>query len=106
MSAFFFYLRDRREKLKVEQPSLDNKQIVSKMSEEWNNMTDGDKIAFQKQAEADKLRYQKQIKEYEKTKPVSTPAKASAGKQSVKSKASKKEESEEDDAEDEEEDNE
>jgi hypothetical protein len=105
ISAFFFYQKERREPLKKEQPQLDNKQLISKMSEEWNNMNDVARIPFGKMAEQDKVRYEKQKKEYEKTEsvgkikaqPKSTP-KSSAKKATV----TKKDESEGDaDADDE-----
>ena len=51
ISAFFFYQKERRETLKKEQTALDNKQLISKMSEEWNNMNDSQRTADSKLAE-------------------------------------------------------
>lgn len=94
ISAFFFYQKERRESLKKEQPQLDNKQLISKMSEEWNGMNDAARVAYAKLAEADKHRYEKEKKEYEKTgKGKSTPAKGSEKKD--KSAKKKKADSEE-----------
>ena len=93
ISAFFFYQKERRESLKKEQPSLDNKQIISKMSEEWNNMNDSQRIPYAKLAEQDKARYEREKKEYEKNKvPVAAPTPKATGKGR---KPAKKEESEE-----------
>jgi structure-specific recognition protein 1 len=95
ISAFFFYQKERREPLKKEQPALDNKQLISKMSEEWNNMNDTARVPFNKMAEGDKVRYEKAKKEYEKTKGTTSgkatpvPAKGSEKKSAKKSTAKK-----------------
>jgi hypothetical protein len=68
ISAFFFYQKERRETLKKEQPDLDNKQLISTMSREWNEMKDPQRAAFNKSAEQDKARYEREKKDYEKTK--------------------------------------
>ena len=62
--ALFFYQKERRESLKRQQPNLDNKQIVSKMSEEWNNMNDNQRSSYNKLAELDKVRYEREKMEY------------------------------------------
>jgi structure-specific recognition protein 1 len=67
ISAFFFFQKNRRDTLKKEQPSLSNKELISKMSEEWNKMDDAQKVPFVKLAEEDKVRYANDKKEYEKT---------------------------------------
>lgn len=98
ISAFFFYQKERREPLKKEQPALDNKQLISKMSEEWNNMGDVQRVPFGKMAEGDKVRYEKAKKEYEKTKGTSakpTPAKGSEKKSAKKGKKTAESEEEE-----------
>ena len=57
ISAFFFYNQERREKLKKEQPKLDNKEIIKTMSAEWNALSDEKKKPYVAKAEADKKRY-------------------------------------------------
>ena len=64
ISAFFYYQKDRRESLKREQPSLDSRQIVSKMSEEWNTMNDNQRIPFKKLADSDRARYKREKMKY------------------------------------------
>jgi hypothetical protein len=86
ISAFFFYQKERRETLKKEQTALDNKQLISKMSEEWNNMNDSQRTAYSKLAELDKARYEREKKEYEKTK-VSATAITHASKPTTGNKA-------------------
>ena len=65
ISAYFFYNQERREKLKKEQPDLDNKDLIRAMSEEWNKLTDEEKKPYVKKAEADKKRYLEEMKAYE-----------------------------------------
>ena len=68
LSAYFFYIQERREALKKEKPDLDNKELIRTMGEEWNKLTDEEKKPYTKKAEADKKRYQDDLKAYEKGK--------------------------------------
>lgn len=68
LSAYFFYIQERRETLKKEKPSLENKELIKTMGEEWNKLSDEDKKPYVKKAEADKKRYQEEMKAYEKNK--------------------------------------
>ena len=68
ISAYFFYNQERRETLKKEKPSLDNKDLIRIMSEEWNKLNDEQKKPYMKKAEEDKKRYLEEMKEYEKHK--------------------------------------
>ena len=65
ISAFFFYQKERRESLKKEKPNLDNKELISTMSSEWNQMKDPEKKKYVDLAEKDKKRYEKEKAEYE-----------------------------------------
>jgi len=65
ISAFFYYQKERRESLKKEQPNLDNKALISKMSEEWNKMKEPEKTKYNNLAAKDKERYEKEKKAYE-----------------------------------------
>ena len=67
ISAYFFYIKERRESITKEQPNLNNKEIVKKMSEEWNALSDKKKPYVQK-AEADKKRYETEKAVYDKKK--------------------------------------
>ena len=82
ISAFFFYNQERREKLKKEQPNLDNKEIIKAMSAEWNALSDEKKKPYVAKAEADKKRYEAEKKAYDAKKKGE--GKASAPKKSVK----------------------
>ncbi len=68
LSAYFFYIQERREALKKEKPSLDNKELIRTMGEEWNKLSDEEKKPYSKMAENDKKRYQDELKAYEKKK--------------------------------------
>ena len=68
LSAYFFYIQERRETLKKEKPSLDNKELIRTMGEEWNKLSDEEKKPYSKMAENDKKRYQDELKAYEKRK--------------------------------------
>ena len=80
ISAFFFYNKERREKLKKEKPNLDNKEIIKVMSDEWNKLSDAEKKPYVAKAEADKKRYENEKKAYE----------AKKGKGSTTKKSTKK----------------
>ena len=82
ISAFFFYNQERREKLKKEQPNLDNKEIIKAMSAEWNALSDEKKKPYVAKAEADKKRYEAEKKAYDAKKKGE--GKASAPKKSAK----------------------
>ena len=68
LSAYFFFIQERRETLKKEKPNLDNKELIKTMGEEWNKLSDEEKKPYSKKADADKKRYQDEIKAYEKKK--------------------------------------
>ena len=68
ISAYFFYNQERRLTLKKEQPTLDHKDLIRVMSDEWNKLTEEQKRPYIKKAEDDKKRYIEQMKEYEKQK--------------------------------------
>ena len=59
ISAFFYYQKERRDSLKKEQPNLDNKALISKMSEEWNKMKDSEKTKYNNLAAKDKKKGKK-----------------------------------------------
>ena len=64
-TAFFFYINERRRILKEEQPLLTNKEVIEAMSTEWNGFSEDDKEIYYKKAKEDKLRYEREKKEYD-----------------------------------------
>ena len=65
VSAYFFYLSERRQTIAKEHPEYNNRTIISAMSAEWNRMNEKDKKKFVLLAEEDKKRYAKEKAEYE-----------------------------------------
>ena len=68
ISAYFFYIKERRDSITKEQPNLTNKDIIKKMSEEWNSLSDEKKKPYIQKAEADKKRYENEKTIYDKKK--------------------------------------
>jgi high mobility group protein B3 len=66
LSAFFIFQGERRESLKKEKATLNHKEIISKMSEEWTKFTDKQKEKYQKMADAEKAKYAKEKEVFEK----------------------------------------
>ena len=66
ISAYFFYNQERRESLKKEKPTLNNKDLIRIMGDEWNKLSEEAKKPYVKKAEDDKKRYLEEMKEYEK----------------------------------------
>lgn len=99
ISAFFFFQKARRETLKKE-GKLSNKEMISKMSEEWNRLTDSDKQPYIKQAEKDKARYEMEMKNYDKKKHPEKVEAFSKNKKKPAKKAQDSESEEDDDVDD------
>eukprot|EP00829_Urostomides_striatus_P003332 TRINITY_DN13743_c0_g1_i1.p1 TRINITY_DN13743_c0_g1~~TRINITY_DN13743_c0_g1_i1.p1 ORF type:complete len:150 (+),score=100.97 TRINITY_DN13743_c0_g1_i1:15-464(+) len=59
MTAYFWYMKTRREDLKKEKPDLNHKEIISTMAEEWRSMTEDKKAKYNKMAEEDKAKAKK-----------------------------------------------
>ena len=68
ITAYFFYLKERRESLKKEKPSLDNKEILKAIGVEWNELSKEKKKKYETMANEDKKRYEKEKNEYNKSK--------------------------------------
>lgn len=76
ITAFFAYIKSRRDALKKEQPKLSNTELVSvgscltcqKMSIEWKALTEKEKDPYVKIASKDKDRYTKEKKAYDEKK--------------------------------------
>ena len=66
LTAYFWYMKERRESLKKEEPTLSNTGIVSKMSEEWKKLDKEAQSKYIKLAEDDKRRYEIDMREYNK----------------------------------------
>ena len=80
ISAYFFYIKERRDSITKEQPNLNNKEIVKKMSEEWNVLSDDKKKPYVQKALEDKKRYEKEKADYDKKKKDEKPSKKTTKK--------------------------
>lgn len=65
-SAYIIFSQERRASLVKEQPSLNNKEVISALSKEWNALSDTKKAPYAKKAEAEKARYKKEMEAYSK----------------------------------------
>ena len=66
---FFFYQKQRRESMRKEFSNIEYSTLVSKLEEEWKNLSDEDKRIFIEMSDKDNLRYIKEMEEYEKLTP-------------------------------------
>jgi hypothetical protein len=64
-SAFLFFIQERSAECKNENPDLKHKEIISKLSKIWNELSESEKKPYNLQADKDKQRYVKQKAEYE-----------------------------------------
>ena len=65
LTAWIIYTTEQRPKFKAENPEKSNTELTTLMSQEWRNMTDGDKKKYTDLAIVDKERYMKEKEEYE-----------------------------------------
>jgi len=67
--AYFFFQIIRRPQVKEERPYLTNTEVVIQLGKDWNILTNLQKLPFEKLAEADKIRYEKDLEVYRKDHP-------------------------------------
>ena len=66
LSAYMYFVMLRREDLKKANPTISNKDLVSKLGALWREMTDGDKAEYNALAAKDKKRYEAAMAKYKK----------------------------------------
>ncbi|KAI9097363.1 high mobility group box domain-containing protein [Phlyctochytrium arcticum] len=64
MSAFFFYSKENRERIKQENPDITFGLIGRQLGEEWRGLDATQKSTYEKKAEADKSRYERDLAAY------------------------------------------
>ena len=67
VSSYMHFCKEKRKQVKEDYPDLATSEIGSKLGELWRALSDKDKTKYVKQAEADKTRYQTEMKSYEPT---------------------------------------
>ena len=65
LTAYFFFMSERRPELKKEKPNLDHKQIIFELGAEWNKLKEEDKQKYKLKAEEDRKRYEKEKAAYD-----------------------------------------
>ena len=60
LTAFFHFLNENREKCKQDNPDIDHKEVVKKLSEQWRSLGEKEKSKFEEIAKKDKERYEKE----------------------------------------------
>ena len=65
-TAFSFYLSDRLQELKKDNPDSLFNILIKKAAEEWQNLTEAKKDEYIKNSEKDKIRFKKQFQEFKK----------------------------------------
>ena len=87
-TSYFCYMKERREAIKSKQPDIGNKEIISKMAEEWKKLSDQEKEKYNALANKDKIRYANEMKNYT---PSEEDKKSTKGKKGNTGKKAKKE---------------
>eukprot|EP01135_Chromosphaera_perkinsii_P009349 Nk52_evm25s1737 gene=Nk52_evmTU25s1737 len=64
ISAFIFFGNEVRPKIKKQNPTAKVTEIASIIGKLWGELSDRDKVKFNKMAEADKARYRKEMETY------------------------------------------
>jgi hypothetical protein len=64
LSAYFFFMNDQRPKVVKANPDLKVTEVGKKLGELWRAMSDSEKAPYNKKADADKVRYEKQKAAY------------------------------------------
>ncbi|KAL8438924.1 hypothetical protein Efla_007834 [Eimeria flavescens] len=67
--AYIYFMQDKREEICRKNPTVKSAtEIAALVGDEWKKLTPSQKAPYEKKAEADKLRYQKEIAAYKKKK--------------------------------------
>lgn len=65
LTAWIIFTNEQRQKFKAENPDKSTTELTTLMSQEWRNMTDGEKKKYVDLSEVDKQRYLKEKEDYE-----------------------------------------
>lgn len=63
-TAYIYFSNDKRGEIKKENPDADFAEISKLIAKEWKTLSPKDKTPYQKMADEDKLRYQKELVEW------------------------------------------
>jgi hypothetical protein len=65
LNAFSLYVKDRMPDLKNEKPDEPNTKLLKKIAKEWKSEDGVSQSKYEKKAEVDKMRFKKQLKDFE-----------------------------------------
>ncbi|KEP60109.1 UNVERIFIED_CONTAM: HMG (high mobility group) box domain-containing protein [Hammondia hammondi] len=70
LSSYMFFAKDKRAEILKKQPSLksDIGKVGKMIGEEWAKLSSSQKMTYQKKAEQEKIRYQREMSLYNKKK--------------------------------------
>ncbi|KAG7164661.1 high mobility group protein DSP1-like [Homarus americanus] len=64
LSAFFYYANDERAKVRAANPDFSVGEVAKELGRQWNELFEGDKLKYEKQAEEDRARYDREMTVY------------------------------------------
>lgn len=64
LSAFFYYANDERSKVRAANPDFSVGEVAKELGRQWNELTEGEKVKYEKQAEEDRARYDREMTVY------------------------------------------
>lgn len=98
MQAFFMYSRDNKDEMKKEYPDLKHTEIMKKLGEVWNGLSEKKKEPYYKEAQKLKKKYDKEMIKYNenlKKNPLPPPSSSDSDSDSDGEKKEKEEEKKE-----------
>jgi hypothetical protein len=63
-TSYFMFTAAVREKVKKENPGASTTELTKVLGAQWRALSDKEKVPFEKQAEADRIRYQKEFERW------------------------------------------
>ncbi|XP_042872849.1 high mobility group protein DSP1-like [Penaeus japonicus] len=64
LSAFFYYANDERPKVRAANPDFSVGEVAKELGRQWNELTEDDKVKYEKLAEEDRARYDREMTAY------------------------------------------
>ncbi|KAK8387887.1 hypothetical protein O3P69_020064 [Scylla paramamosain] len=64
LSAFFYYANDERAKVRAANPDFSVGEVAKELGRQWNELTENDKLKYEKLAEEDRARYDREMTAY------------------------------------------
>eukprot|EP00468_Gymnochlora_sp_CCMP2014_P010934 CAMPEP_0167753054 /NCGR_PEP_ID=MMETSP0110_2-20121227/7494_1 /TAXON_ID=629695 /ORGANISM="Gymnochlora sp., Strain CCMP2014" /LENGTH=882 /DNA_ID=CAMNT_0007638765 /DNA_START=15 /DNA_END=2663 /DNA_ORIENTATION=- len=66
LSAFFFYIGEKRESVKEMNPEMKNSEVTKKLGAQWRALSAEEKQPYQDKSNEDKVRYEREMIEFKK----------------------------------------